>query len=164
VSVIVPPTEGGRTGYLLSNTVNLPNMCLKSAGGLVWIRFVPHDNDTDLFNLYAPYNSDTGSNGGELSGFQIVHPGPVKGRDDIRVSSGSHSFVHNIISTGAGRDCFHAEPGGSNGWIEALHVQDVTCWHAGRDSFNFTVSLTWRRPPSDDADVGDPRSSLEVTP
>jgi hypothetical protein len=137
--VVVPPTQGGNTGYLLSGTINLPNMCLKSIDGLVWIRFIPRDNNTDLFNLYAPYNSDTGSNGSELAGFQIVHPGAVKGRDDIRISSGNHGHVHNIISTGAGRDCFHAEPGGSNGWIESLHVEDVTCWHAGRDSFNFTV-------------------------
>ncbi len=138
--VFVPPTQGGNTGYLISGTISLPNMCLKSAGGLVWIQFMPPNNDTDLFNLYASYNSDTGSNGGELAGFQIVHPGTFRGRDDIRVASGNHSHIHNIISTRAGRDCFHAEPGGSNGWIESLNVEDVTCWHAGRDSFNFTVS------------------------
>lgn len=137
--VLVPPTTGGDTGYLISDTISLPNMCLKSTGGLVWIRFVPRNNGTDLFNLYAPYNSDTGSNGGELAGFQIVHPGRFKGRDDIRISGGNHGHVHNIISTGAGRDCFHAEPGATNWWIESLQVENVTCWHAGRDSFNFTV-------------------------
>lgn len=141
--VVVPPTQGaagGQPGYLISGTISLPNMCLKSMGGLVWIRFVPRDNNTDLFNLYAPYNSDTGSNGGELAGFQIVHPGPSKGRDDIRISSGNHTYVHDIISTGAGRDCFHAEPAKSNFWIESLYVEQVTCWHAGRDNFNFTVA------------------------
>jgi len=138
--VMVPPTQGGNTGYLISGTINLPNMCLKSTGGLVWIRFVPHDNNTDLFNLYAPYNSDTGSTGGELAGFQIVHPGPHRGRDDIRISSGNHSYIHDIISTGAGRDCFHAEPAATNLWIESLYVEQVTCWHAGRDNFNFTVA------------------------
>src|SRR6185437_8323246 len=137
--VLVPPSQGGETGYLISDTIALPNMCLKSTGGLVWIRFIPRNNDTDLFNLYAPFNSDTGSNGGELAGCQIVHPGRAKGRDDIRISGGNHSYVHNIISTGAGRDCFHAEPGAANWWIESLDVENVTCWHAGRDSFNFTV-------------------------
>jgi hypothetical protein len=137
--VLVPPSQGGETGYLISDTIALPNMCLKSTGGLVWIRFIPRNNDTDLFNLYAPFNSDTGSNGGELAGFQIVHPGRAKGRDDIRISGGNHSYVHDIISTGAGRDCFHAEPGAANWWIESLYVENVTCWHAGRDSFNFTV-------------------------
>jgi hypothetical protein len=80
------------------------------------------------------------SNGGELAGFQIVHPGPIKGHDDIRVASGNHMQIHNILSVGAGRDCFHAEPGFSSGWIESLYVENVTCWHAGRDNFNFTVS------------------------
>jgi hypothetical protein len=138
--VVVPPTQGGNTGYLISGTINLPNMCFKSMGGLVWIRFVPHDKDSDLFNLYAPYNSDTGSNGGELAGFQIVHPGPTAGRDDIHVASGNHTYIHDIISTGAGRDCVHAEPAKTNFWIESLYIEQVTCWHAQRDNFNFTVA------------------------
>jgi hypothetical protein len=137
--VTVPPTEGGRTGYLISGTIELRNMCLKSTGGLVWIRFAPRDDKTDLFDLYAPFNGDVKSNGSELAGFQIIHPGRVKGRDDIRVASGNHTQIRDIISEGAGRDCFHAEPGFSNGWIESLDVENVTCWHAGRDSFNFTV-------------------------
>lgn len=137
--VAVPPTQGGKTGYLISETIGLRNMCLKSSGGLVWIRFMPRNNDTDLFNLYAPFNGDVSSNGGELVGFQIIHPGAMKGRDDIRVQSGNHTQIRDVVSDGAGRDCFHAEPGFSNGWIESLDVENVTCWHAGRDSFNFTL-------------------------
>ncbi len=138
--VTVPPSVGGDTGYLITGPIELRNMCLKSTGGLVWIRFAPNSANTDLFTLYAPFNGDTTSNGGELAGFQIVHPGPIKGRDDIRVASGNHTQIYNVLSVGAGRDCFHAEPGFSNGWIESLYVENVTCWHAGRDSFNFTVA------------------------
>jgi hypothetical protein len=137
--VSVPPTDGGKSGYLISGTIELRNMCLKSTGGLVWIRFAPRNENVDLFDLYAPFNGDVSSNGGELAGFQIIHPGPIKGRDDIRVASGNHTQIRDIVSDGAGRDCFHAEPGFSNGWIESLDVENVTCWHAGRDSFNFTL-------------------------
>ena len=98
------------------------------------------DNETDLFDLRAPYGGDMGLNGGELAGLQIVPPDWFKGRDDIRISSGNRGYVLSAISTRAGRDCFHAELGYSCAWIESFHVEDVTCWHAERDNFNFTVS------------------------
>jgi hypothetical protein len=34
--VVVHPTTGGKTGYLISRTIQLRSMCLQSTGGLVW--------------------------------------------------------------------------------------------------------------------------------